>query len=727
MEKKKKKLVVLSIILLLIICAVVIALLCIGKGAEPSTPEQTEPDFFDNSTTPPTSGTSGSTTPPTVASTIPTDPTGTIDPLTPTDPTGTADPSPTETVDPSAPTQTPVSTDPTVQPGNPESTQPTSRPTNPATQPATQNSKPTQPTQPTQPTTPQETQPFTYHTKNNTYLSVGEILPLDYTYVGDKAKLTWSSSDPTVLTVNKGVVTAVGAGGATVRATDGDKIWRISLNVLRPEDRTVSIDLQIDCPLYDGVTKFVGHYLQINTLHSYCRNSNGDNNNYVDEWKASGTQTNPSKPTSGNHTRNYYITSSNPDVVSVANKFDCGFYDDFLYFNKAGTSVITVTSWDGYSQSYTIHVKGDYDCAPGKTKLTPGEFAYYATMVGVEDGLEASYHIRSYLYIWYDEDELTWEEAKSLGHINAKREFFLNSDTTIIVYAGFDESNGKHLFYHGSGEPDGKLAPYTPAKASTGKIRFPSKSIDIMEKTLKVVEVLGDTRDEFVVYTSSDPSIVEASGSMLIAKRPGTATITATYKGQTATMTVNVTMDPTIERIIFEQDTYTVALNDTITLNYTYNGTSKLKWESWDESVARIDIMGTLVPVSEGECTIRLSSVDDDFVAGYCTVIVTPPIDYPDATDILFRDTADALYDGMVLRVGDVLILDPYTIPADSWTDVWVDSSDNNAVSVNFGWDENQERNVYYLLCQESGTVTITLTSSDECVTKSYSITVKDR
>jgi hypothetical protein len=195
-------------------------------------------------------------------------------------------------------------------------------------------------------------------------------------------------------------------------------------------------------------------------------------------------------------------------------------------------------------------------------------------------------------------------------------------------------------------------------------------------------------------------------------------------------MTVNVTMDPTIERIIFEQDTYTIPLNDTLSLadlKYTYNGTSELKWECSNTDIAYIDVMGTLVPCKEGECTIWLRSVDNYFVCDSCTIIITEPIDYPDATDIKFRDTSDTLYDGMQLRVGDVLTIEPYAVPANSYCDVFADSSDYNTVSVNFGWDSDLGRNVYKVVCHEACTVTITLTSSDGCVTKEYTLIVNER
>lgn len=795
MEKIKKKLIILSIIAALLIIAVVIALLCIGKPAGESVPEQTEPTFVD----PTVPSTGGSTTSPTKAPTDPTDPTENTAPSATTEPAETVDPSaptaPTKATEPSAP-----ATNPTAQPS-----QPTKQPTKPATQPPTKaptapTAKPTQPsTQPTnspnvlqlkinteeytgvllgntlqldytytgkKPLTWTSDNPsvitvdkkgvvkgisagtamitvtdgqvqasvilfadsFVINTPSGLVLSVGEKLQLDYEILDDTGVFGWSSSDTSVLTVdNNGVVTGVGTGLASVTATDGWRRLSIYIYVVADEDRTVAFDLQVDCPLYDGVTKFVGHYLQINHLNSHTRNARGQWSGIINNWTASGSHTDPSTPDPKYPNRNYYITSSNPNVVSVVNQFDEGFYDDFLYFNKPGKSVITVTSWDGYSESYTIYVKAEYDCAPKKEKLTPGEFAYYATMVGVEDGQVPGYQIRSYLYIWYSEDELTWENAKGLGHANAKREFYLQNEDTMIVYAGFDESNGKHLFYHGMGESPAQIEPYTPAASSTGKIRFPSKSINIMEKTLKVVEVLGNTRDELVVYTSSNPSIVEASGSMLIAKHPGTAVITATYKGQTATMTVNVTMDPSIERIIFEQDTYTIPLHDAMKLNYTYNGTSKLKWESSNESIARIDSAGTLVAEGEGECTIWLRSVDEYFVVGSCKVIVTAPIDYPDATDIKFRDTSDKLRDGMQVRSGTVLTLDVYTVPTDSWTEVMCESSNYDTASVNFSWDPDLGRTVYKVVCQSAGTVTITLTSSDGCVSRDYTIIVKER
>ena len=740
--KHKKKMSAIGILLIIMLCVMGILLWTNPRPKEPTAPAQTEPTFLKDIATSPSDD---SSEPEPTHSTGATIATGALAPeclsspsatVPPTEPTSATDP-----IDPTEDTASVIATEPT-QPSAPV-TKPTEPETQPApllptepSAPATQPSEPSAPaTQPSEPATePQDPRPrIVSPITGDYYIWLGEgSVALEYTYDGNKKDLTWYSKDPDVATVDQnGVVTPVSEGDALIVVYAGPEELSstrglCSVTVGNPEEKTTSFQFTASNPFYDGVTKYVGNETQFH-FRMYCLKSDGTYNNRSDVDRLASIHTYPSKLTGMSPGRNFAIKSSNPAVVSVVNEFDCGWYYDYLRYKSAGTAVITITSWDGHSESYTIHVKDEYNCYPGKTNLTPGEFAYYATMVGVEDGLEASYQIRSYLYIWYSEEELTWEKAKSLGHANANREFYLNSRTTIIVYAGFDESNGKHLFFHGSGEPDGKLEPYTPAGNTTGKIRFPSSSINLMEKCLKVVEVLGDTRGEFVVYTSSDPNIVEASGSMLVAKHPGTATITATYKGQTATMTVNVTMDPTIERIIFEHSTYTIARNNSAKLKYTYNGTSELKWESSDESVARIDIMGTLVPVGIGQCTIRLRSVDSYFVVGYCTVIITEPIDYPDSTDIVFAATSDPIYDGMTVYVGDVLVIEAYTRPDESAKGVHADSSDYRCITVHYNWDWDKEHSINKLICLRAGTVTITIRSTDGCVSRSYTLIVKER
>ena len=193
-------------------------------------------------------------------------------------------------------------------------------------------------------------------------LVIGETRKIDYTYTGDKSMLTWISGAPYIVAVDdKGVLTAKEEGATCIALTDGD-LWELAdIRVIKPEDQTAYFNLDIDGPLYDGVVEHVGDRLQFHNSTS-CRKTNGEYNNRIIGMEMAGQPSDPTKENPKDPQRNYYITSSDTSVISVTNEYDCGFYQDFLRFKKAGTAVITITSWDGYSESYTIHVKADYDC-----------------------------------------------------------------------------------------------------------------------------------------------------------------------------------------------------------------------------------------------------------------------------------------------------------------------------------------------------------------------------
>ena len=259
----------------------------------------------------------------------------------------------------------------------------------------------------------------------------GESLQLEYVYKGS-GELTWSSTDPEIVSVSDtGMITTLTVGEAMVTVSDGEHQSKRIIRVYNPGEKTTQMDIWSDHFFYDGVTKVMGDYLYLKVE----------------------TDVRAEK-------KNLVYTTTDQGIVSVEwNKEQDLYADDWrtwlvLHFNSPGTATVTLASDDReVVQSYTIHVKEKYDCDPGKTKLTPEEFAYYATQVGVEMGHTKSKVLSGYLYAWYAEEELTFEKAVAFGRGTAHRvyQYFSNSDykPMLIVYVEWDEDMEQYLFYTG--------------------------------------------------------------------------------------------------------------------------------------------------------------------------------------------------------------------------------------------------------------------------------------
>ena len=259
----------------------------------------------------------------------------------------------------------------------------------------------------------------------------GESLQLEYVYKGS-GELTWSSTDPEIVSVSDtGMITTLTVGEAMVTVSDGEHQSKRIIRVYDPGEKTTNLDIWSDHFFYDGVTKVMGDYLYLKVE----------------------TDVRAEK-------KNLVYTTTDQGIVSVEwNKEQDLYADDWrtwlvLHFNSPGTATVTLASDDReVVQSYTIHVKEKYDCDPGKTKLTPEEFAYYATQVGVEMGHTKSKVLSGYLYAWYAEEELTFEKAVAFGRGTAHRvyQYFSNSDykPMLIVYVEWDEDMEQYLFYTG--------------------------------------------------------------------------------------------------------------------------------------------------------------------------------------------------------------------------------------------------------------------------------------
>lgn len=274
-------------------------------------------------------------------------------------------------------------------------------------------------------TAPNPTLSLSISTKKDTTILVGETLQIEYSYSGDKSKLTWSVTDPSVLTVNaSGVVTAVGAGSTNVKVTDGTLTARVRIIVEKPAESDVkATEVSYkggNAPLTNGITKYAGDSM---------------------------TCTVAVLPVAAN--RNINVTSSDNNVVSVSWKLTDNINTITLNFKSAGSATITITSADGCaSKSYDISVKGNYDCNPGSGQLTPEQYCYAAMQVAkATTGATPVSNHSYYRVMTIDSSKLVWSNARDLGRSLA-HEFYDNSSRICITFVEVN-ANGQYVFHIG--------------------------------------------------------------------------------------------------------------------------------------------------------------------------------------------------------------------------------------------------------------------------------------
>ena len=177
-----------------------------------------------------------------------------------------------------------------------------------------------------------------------------------------------------------------------------------------------------------------------------------------------------------------------------------------------------------------------------------------------------------------------------------------------------------------------------PTDYSIGDEATRSTDLVIITRTDRQVSAFGiEPRgaDVFLNWESDNTGVatVESNGdrsAVVSAKRPGTATITATSQnGIVRTCTVTVCIPVTA--VSFDQTEVTIGngcakkLTVTATAGSAFHDSSLVVFTSSDESIATVGADGVVHGVDLGTVTITATAVNDDSITAACTVTVAEP------------------------------------------------------------------------------------------------------
>lgn len=209
----------------------------------------------------------------------------------------------------------------------------------------------------------------------------------------------------------------------------------------------------------------------------------------------------------------------------------------------------------------------------------------------------------------------------------------LNESTGLI--SGTPTSEGTSNFTvtaTNSGGSDSKPLSITISSATN----IPVQSVSLDKTSLELTEggtgtliatvEPNNATNKNVTWSTSNASIATVNNGEVTAVSAGTATITATADGKSATCTVTVTADTVpVTGVTLNKTSTSLYVGDTETLTATVQpgnaSNQNVTWSTSDASVATVE-NGVVRATGRGTATITVTTEDGGFTAG-CTVTVS--------------------------------------------------------------------------------------------------------
>jgi len=233
-------------------------------------------------------------------------------------------------------------------------------------------------------------------------------------------------------------------------------------------------------------------------------------------------------------------------------------------------------------------------------------------------------------------------------------------------------------------------------------------------ETLTATVTPSDATNKIVIWTSSDPLIVELESplsGLITAIAPGTATITVTTEdgGKTASCTVIVS-NISVSGVSLNKSSTSLFVGNTETLSATVTpsdaANKNVTWNSSNSTIATVSADGLVTGISVGTAVITATTVDGGKTAS-CTVTVgNVPV-----SGVSLNKSSTSLF------VGDTETLTAAIAPADAANKNVSWSSNNTAVAAVSGG---------VVSAVAAGTAVITVTTADGGKTAVCTVTVSN-
>ena len=142
----------------------------------------------------------------------------------------------------------------------------------------------------------------------------------------------------------------------------------------------------------------------------------------------------------------------------------------------------------------------------------------------------------------------------------------------------------------------------------------------------------ADADNPEVSWTSSDEAVATVKDGLVTAVAEGTAVITATADGKSASCTVTVPhVYVPVESVTLNKTALTIEVGGSETLHATVNPANadnpQITWTSSDESIAKVSSEGVVTAIAEGSATITATAEDKSATCAVTVPHVSVPVE----------------------------------------------------------------------------------------------------